>query len=114
MKKNLLSILAAIVAIGLVSFTSLNVSSDEVRVTYKYAIYSSGNQDQLSSYTIQSAQPSACSLSSTLCFFRVEDVDENGTISATEFGNAFANFDSDGDKTLNDETEDPLILEKKN
>lgn len=103
MKKNLLGLLALVLAIGVSSFTVK-------RAINYYLVYDGTNvQTSMSSYaaptTVQPAH--AFTGVAILNWFRVVDVDSDG-VEASEFAIDFEAFDvqNDASNTLNDETAD--------
>lgn len=84
----------------------------------RYLTYDgTGAQSDLANYnnlaSAPTTAPSACSGNSTLCWIRVNDVDEDDDVDAADFTATFNALDSDADGTLNDESEVPGILEKR-
>jgi len=111
MKKNVLALGALVLAIGFSAFT-VN------RFDNKYAVYSSsptGTDPQTipSNYTVQSSAPSTQLGSDILAWIRFSDADVDGILDQSELNSFFSTYDTNNDKTLNDQSEVSSILEKK-
>jgi hypothetical protein len=97
MKRNLLGLLAVVLAVAVSSFTVK-------KTTNVYFVYNSGTQTDRTHYTEQSSA-SAVDGSDVLAWFRIAD--DNGTVSNDEFNDAFESLDTvnDSSDTLNDDIE---------
>ena len=98
MKRNLLGLLAVVLAVGVSSFTvkrSVNV----------YFVYNSGTQSARTSYTETQTSQNAISGTDILAWERI--LDDNGTVTDTEFSNLFEALDTvnDSSNTLDDDIE---------
>jgi hypothetical protein len=88
MKRNFVALGAVIFAIALSSFTTRFVQ-------FKYFVYTGGTEKNINNYSQQASQPAHIFNTSTqtLNWFRVSDVDEDGSITTTEFENSFETYD---------------------
>jgi|ERR1044072_1634561 uncharacterized protein YxeA len=114
MKRNLLGLLAVVLAVSVSSFTVKKAQN-------VYFIYTSGAQDNRSNYTETQTSQSTVAGTDILAWIRI--LDDNGTVTSTEFGNLFEALDvtNDSSNTLNDDDEKTITdgsyeyqLEKKN
>lgn len=115
MKKNFFGLFALVLAVGLVTFSAFTKASNSKSVfaVVKYAVYGTGTQSVVGNYTIQPTVPNSCFDDERLCWIKVSDVNENGTIEQSEFTPVFEALDGDDDGSLDDESEVSGILEKK-
>jgi hypothetical protein len=124
MKKSFLSLFAAVLAISVVAlsaFTKHEFHVAKKTAASKYMIYVSGQQNQVSSYSTSIAnattdEPSDCNNASTLCWFRIDDLNNDNVIDQTDFDASFAalNQHNVSSNSLDDESEITDQLEKKN
>lgn len=110
MKRNFLALSAIVLAVAASSFT--------VKKTVDvYFIHNSGDQDVRTSYSQTTSAQSEMTGDAILAWFKI--VDDNGTITDTEFDAAFEALDQVNDNlnTLNDDVEGTVssvyTLEKK-
>jgi hypothetical protein len=121
MKKNVYSIFAFAIAIIFVGFTAFKTApvaqsfdpAAPIYVTYD----GDGPQSNIANYNFSSmitTQPSDCSNSGRLCWFKVEDKDADGDIQSDDFTDSFNDLD-DGQTvgTLDDEGEITGVLSQK-
>lgn len=104
MKRNLLVFLAVALAAGISSFTVK-------KITPVYFIYQSGDQNIRGSYNETQTSQTFTLGGSSLNWFRIDD--DNGTVTNPEFNTAFSGYDTNGNLTLNDQSEIVDYLDKK-
>jgi hypothetical protein len=104
MKKNLLAVVALVLALTFSAFTP--------KFNLRYIVYDgAGAENNFSNYSVQTTSPGTSATSTTIWWFRVND--GNGTVTQAEFdGTYFPAADTDGDDFLSDEAEG-ATLEKK-
>jgi hypothetical protein len=105
MKKNLLALGAAVLAIALSSFSMKKT----VNVFFVYG--GSGNEAMRSSYTQQFMPPATLLGTDILNWFKIAD--DNGIVTDPEFTVAFSNYDTNHDGTLDDQTDIAGSLDRK-
>lgn len=121
MKKNFFGASAIILAIALVSFSAFNNgtvvatnAATPIFVTYD----GSGDQDDVDNYNFTSmviTEPTECTGSTNLCWFKVTDVDNDNVIEESDFDASFNALDvtNPQNNSLSDESEISHILSKK-
>ncbi|NII26715.1 hypothetical protein HB364_16625 [Pseudoflavitalea sp. X16] len=116
MKKYLLGVFALVLAIGFSSFGTME------KLSFRYLIFTpatgSSNEILQSNYTDNgTSEPSVeCEGAAKVCWIRVQDSDENGSISSTEFANQVVVLDTDSPKNnliADDQTPDDVTYTEK-
>lgn len=122
MKRNILSLCAAVLAISFIAFSAFKKSEFKLNkkdAPSKYVTYDgTGAQNDVSNYNLSTAPttaPDPCDLAAQLCWFRVDDLDHDNDIDAADFAASFEIRDviNDDNNTLNDDSEDGETIEKK-
>ncbi len=124
MKRNLLAAFAVVLAIAFSAFTTQNVhkvvkKSKFIADPHYFQLKSGATVETLiTNYDdLGTTEPSVCPSSSKLCWFRVDDMDQDGDIDGSDFTASFNAIDNHYNGTvtgsLDDEDEVADLIDKR-
>jgi hypothetical protein len=110
MRKYIVNSVALLVAISLCAFTVEKRKTESLSSIY--LIYLGGNHTLVGNYAQQTTAPDDCWGSANLCWIWIDDIDNDGFVSQSEFDYVLSQIDTDSDNSLDDEAESSFLQKK--